>query len=234
MGMQRLERAHWLKIGVFGLYLAVVAGTYLFLHVQGISVKDVPQIVSEEVKHAGAWGPLMLILFYALSTVIPFPTFSIAIIGGALFGPWLGSLAVVLGVNLAGTISFFLARYFGRHFVSENEKGWVKKYDDLLTEQGMWAAMAMRLLFFPYDAVSIGCGLTRMSYRQYALGTFLGSFASTVSFVVLGESITTPASFAFFLVLMIGSIVVALALRRSAWAKKHIFVKPTEPQTFES
>jgi uncharacterized membrane protein YdjX (TVP38/TMEM64 family) len=214
--------------------LAVIAGVYLFLHINGISVKDVPRIVSGQVRRAGSFGPVMLILFYALSTIIPFPTFSIAIIGGALFGPWLGCLAVIVGVNVAGTISFFLSRYFGRHFVGENEKGWVKKYDDLLTEQGMFAAMAMRLLFFPYDAVSIGCGLTRMSYRQYALGTFLGSFASTVSFVVLGESITTPASFAFFMVLMLGSIIVALLLRRTPWAKKHIFVKPSEPQIFES
>lgn len=232
--MKPLEKAHWLKIAILVVYLAVIAGTYVFLHVQGISVKNVPGIVSTNVKAAGAWGPVVLVLFYVLSTIIPFPTFSIAIIGGALFGPWLGSLAVVIGVNVAGTISFFLARYFGRHFVSENERGWVKKYDDLMTEQGMSAAMAMRLLFFPYDAVSIGCGLTRMSYRQYALGTFLGSFASTVSFVVLGESITTPASFAFFLVLMVASILVAVFLRRTSWAKKHIFIKPTEPQTFES
>lgn len=216
------------------MYLAVIAGVYLFLHLNGISVKHVPRIVTDYVGRAGAFGPFMLILFYALSTVIPFPTFSIAIIGGALFGPWLGSLVVILGVNLAGTISFFLARYFGRHFVGESEKGWVKKYDELLTEQGMFATMAMRLLFFPYDAVSIGCGLTRMSYRQYALGTLLGSFASTVSFVVLGKSISTPASFAFFLVLMVGSVAVALGLRRTAWAKKHIFVKPAEPQIFES
>ncbi len=231
--MKPLERAHWLKIAILVMYLAVIAGTYLFLHVQGISVRDVPGIVSEQVKAAGPFGPFMLILFYALSTIIPFPTFSIAIIGGALFGPWIGSLAVIFGVNLAGTISFFLARYLGRHFVTEHERGWVKKYDDLLTEQGMFAAMAMRLLFFPYDAISIGCGLTRMSYRQYALGTFLGTFASTVSFVVLGEAFTTPASLVFFFALMLGSIVVAVLLRRSEWAKKHIFVKPKEPQTFE-
>ncbi len=231
--MKPLERAHLLKIAILVMYLAVIAGTYLFLHIQGISVRDVPGIVSEQVKAAGVFGPFMLILFYAISTIIPFPTFSIAIIGGALFGPWIGSLAVIFGVNLAGTISFFLARYLGRHFVTEHERGWVKKYDDLLTEQGMFAAMAMRLLFFPYDAISIGCGLTRMSYRQYALGTFLGTFASTVSFVVLGEAFTTPASLAFFFVLMAGSIAVAFLLRRSEWAQKYIFVKPKEPETFE-
>jgi uncharacterized membrane protein YdjX (TVP38/TMEM64 family) len=231
--MRLLERAHWLKLGIFLMYVAVIVSTYVFLHVNGISVKDVPGIVTMNVRNAGIWGPLVLILFYALSTVIPFPTFSIAIIGGVLFGPWLGSLAVVIGVNVAGSISFWMARYFGRHFVSENERGWVKKYDDLLTEQGMFAAMAMRLLFFPFDAVSIGCGLTRMTYRQYIVGTFLGSFASTVSFVVLGEAFTTPASLIFFGIMMAGSIVIAVLLRRSNWAKRHLFSKPVEPQTFE-
>lgn len=231
--MRHLERAHWLKLGIFLMYVAVIVSTYVFLHVNGISVKDVPGIVTTNVRNAGIWGPLVLILFYALSTVIPFPTFSIAIIGGVLFGPWLGSLAVIIGVNVAGSISFWMARYFGRHFVSENERGWVKKYDDLLTEQGMFASMAMRLLFFPFDAVSIGCGLTRMTYRQYIVGTFLGSFASTVSFVVLGEAFTTPASLIFFGIMMIVSVVIAVLLRRSDWAKRHLFSKAVEPQTFE-
>lgn len=231
--MKSLTRAHWLKIAILVMYGCVIVGTYLFLHFEGISVKNVPAIVAHNVGAAGIFGPLLLVLFYALSTIIPFPTFSIAIIGGALFGPWIGSAVVLLGVNVAGTISFFLARYFGRHFVSENERGWVRKYDELLSEQGMFATMAMRLLFFPYDIVSIGCGLTRMSYREYAIGTLLGTFASTVSFVILGKTITSPSSLALFLTLMAGSIAIALLLRRSQWAKRCIFKKPKEPEVFE-
>lgn len=228
----RLERADWLKLALLAMYLCVVGGTYAFLHVQDIAVRDVGRIVATHVAAAGAFGPFMLILFYLLSTVIPFPTFSIAILGGALFGPWVGSVAVLVGVNAAASVSFFLARYFGRHFVSEYERGWVKKYDELLTEQGLYATMVMRLLFFPFDVVSIGCGLTKMPYRQYLVGTMLGALPSAVSFVVLGEALATPASFAFFGVLMSMTIAIAIWLRRSPWAKKRIFVEPKEPKTF--
>ncbi len=231
--MKRFERAHWLKLGILLAYLCVIAGIYALLHIYGISLGSVPAIVALNVRRAGIFGPLVLVLCYVISTIIPFPTFSIAIVGGILFGPWLGSLAVVVGVNAAASISFLLARYFGRHFVSESEKGWVKKYDDLMSEQGMYAVLVMRLLFFPFDVVSIGCGLSRMTWRQYAIGSFLGSFASTVSFVVLGKAFSTPRSLMLFGVLMFGSIFVALLLRRSAWAKKHLFVKPKEPEAFE-
>ncbi|HVM90863.1 MAG TPA: TVP38/TMEM64 family protein [Verrucomicrobiae bacterium] len=227
--MKRFDRAHWLKLALLVAYLLVIAGVYAGLNYADIPLRDVPGILREQLMLAGPFGPILLVLFYAISTIIPFPTAAIAVLGGVLYGPWMGSVAVVIGVNLAGSISFWLARYLGRHFVSENERDWVKKYDDLLSSQGLYAVMAMRLLFFPFDVVSIGSGLTRMRYRQYVIGTFLGSLPHAISFVVLGQSFESPRSWGLVGVLMLLCIGVALLLHRSKWAKQHLFKKPVEP-----
>jgi uncharacterized membrane protein YdjX (TVP38/TMEM64 family) len=228
--MKRLDRAHWLKLGLLIGYVAVIVGVYAGLHFAGIPFRDVPGILQKQLERAGAFGPVLLILFYAISTVIPFPTAAIAVLGGVLYGPWMGGIAVIIGVNTAASISFVLARYFGRHFVSEYERDWVKKYDDLLSSQGLYAVMAMRLLFFPFDVVSIGSGLTRMRYRQYIIGTFLGSLPHAISFVVLGNSFDSPRSWVFVGVLMLACIGIAALLHRSKWAKEHLFKKPVEPK----
>lgn len=232
--MKNFDRAHWLKIAILVIYVAIICGIYGFLFSYGIPLRAVPELLRHAIERAGVFGPFALILFYVASTVIPFPTAAIAVAGGALFGPLVGNLSVIAGVNLAAAISFWIGRYFGRHFVSENERGWVKKYDDLLSEQSFISVLFMRLLFFPFDVVSLGCGLTRMPFRQYMLGTFLGSLPSTVSFVVLGESLTSPRTWGLFAVLLLGSIAIAYIARRSAWAEKHIFVKPAKsPEDFE-
>ena len=44
----------------------------------------------------------------------------------------------------------------------------------------------MRLLYFPFDAVNYGCGLTSMRQRDFFIGTFLGILPALVSFVLLG------------------------------------------------
>jgi len=221
--MKRLERSHWLKLGVLVMYVAVIVGIYAALNVADIHLSQVPNLIRQLLVGAGFWGPLLLVICYAISTIIPFPTAALAVLGGVLFGPWLGALAVVIGVNTAGSISFWMARYLGRHFVSENERGWVKKYDDLLSTQGFYAVLAMRLLFFPFDVVSIGCGLTHMTYREYLLGTFLGSLPTAIIFVVLGQSFDSPRSWLLFGILMTICIIAAIALRRSNWAKEHLF-----------
>lgn len=232
--MKSFDRAHWIKIAILAVYVLIISGSYLFLFKHGIPMRAVPRMFQHAMADAGAFGPLALIAFYIASTIIPFPTVAIAVAGGALFGPWLGTISVILGLNIAAGISFWIGRYFGRHLISENERGWVKKYDDVLSEQGFVSVLFMRLLFFPFDVVSIGSGMTRMPFRQYMLGSFIGCLPSTISFVVLGKSFSSPRTWVLFAILMAISIAIAFALRRSKWAKKYIFVQPVlSPQDFE-
>ncbi len=228
--MKRIERAHLLKVAVLIFYIVIIVGVYAFLHINNISVRDLPGMIKEEVAKAGIWGPFIMVLVFTAQTIIPFATSGLNVISGALFGPWVGSAVVVIGLNISAAVSFCFGRYMGRHFVSENERGWVKKYDDLLTEQGFISTMAMRLMFFPFDFVSIGAGMTRMTYRQYALGSFLGTIPGAVTFAVLGDAFGEPRAWALFIVLMIITLSIAWGIRRSQWAKKTIF-KQVEPGT---
>ncbi|USN52014.1 MAG: VTT domain-containing protein [Candidatus Nomurabacteria bacterium] len=155
--------------------------------------------------------------------LLPFPTTGFAIVSGALFGPWLGLLIAVFGVNLTAWISFGLARFFfGQHFVQEKEKGWVKELDHLLTAEGFIPVMLMRLLFVPSDFVSLGSGLTRMPFKTFLMATFVGTLPATIVFTLLGEAVLNPAGKLLLASLAIALLATILILRRVP-ALKSIF-----------
>ncbi|MCE9586219.1 TVP38/TMEM64 family protein [Candidatus Uhrbacteria bacterium] len=232
--MKSFDRAHWLKIGILAIYAVIVFGIYFFLYWQQIPLRTVPGIIASHVSNAGIFGPIVLLAFAASSSVIPFPTAGISVIAGVLYGPWLGALLAVVGINLAASISFLMSRYLGRHFVSENERGWVRAYDDLLSEQGFITVLGLRLLMLPFDFIGLAAGLTRMPFRQFVAASVLGSIPSTVSFVVLGESLSSPKTWGLFAVLFCLSLAIAFFIRRSNWGKKMILVEPKKsPEDFE-
>ncbi|QQR61025.1 TVP38/TMEM64 family protein [Candidatus Uhrbacteria bacterium] len=232
--MKSFDRAHWLKIGILVVYVAIVAAIYLVLYLNQIPLRTVPGIIEMNVRAAGFWGPLVLLAFAASSSIIPFPSAGVSVISGVLFGPWMGALLAVLGLNLAAAVSFWLSRYLGRHFVSESERGWVKEYDDLLSEQGFVTVLGLRLLMLPFDFIGYAAGLTRMPFRQFMAASIIGSIPATVSFVVLGESLSSPRTWGLFAVLFCISLAIAFFIRRSNWGKKLILVKPEKsPEDFE-
>lgn len=223
--IQHRHRTYILRTLLLCVWLACVMSAYWYMNAHELSVRAMPRHLLRLVYDAGAFGPLVIILGYLAVTVVPFPTPALALISGAAYGPLWGSVLALLGANLGASVSFWFGRFFGRHFVSDHEKGWMKKYDEGLRENGFMAIIVLRLVGVPFDVVSIGSGLTEISYRQYLLGTFFGLLPHVVTFVVLGESFTNPKTWVLFGAMLLITILAVVLIRRSAWAKKHLLKK---------
>lgn len=192
----------------------------------GIPIRHLPRVLKGVVRAFGLWGPLLIIALHVFHSIFfLFPTTVISLISGSLYGPIFGTLLNIVGENLAANASFGIGRLFGRRFVRSHENGWVKKYDDLLRQEGFLTILFMRSLYFPFDIVNYGSGMTGIMYRQYAIGTFLGLLAPIITVSVLGDAFTDPRAFIAFSVLTVFTIAAAFLLRRSAWAKKRIYPK---------
>lgn len=224
----RRHRFDALKIVLLVLWGVSLFSILWLLHAHGIHLREIPRLLRHAVRDAGWLGPLFLLAVYLIRTVVPLPMTSLTVLTGSIYGPVFGSLVAIIGLNLTGMLSFWFGRFLGHHFVDEFSHGWIKKYVGALEEDGFFAVTFMRLLFFPFDIVSIGCGLTAMPFRQFALGTFLGTLPETITFVVLGDAITDPRTWLLFGALLIVSVVLAVLLHRSNWAKKRL-LKHVEP-----
>ncbi len=217
--MQR-HHVRWLKGLLLVLWVLLIVGVYGFLHTHDIRIRAIPRFIRTEVLAAGWWGPFVIIGLYFASSFLFFSKAALDVVTGTIYGPWWGSLVVLIGINLASTIVFFLGRYFGRHFVQTHEHGWIRRHDELLKTEGFITVLIMRLFLFPFDPVSLGCGMSAMTFRAFAWATFFGSLPGTVTFVVLGDAIAEPEGWFLFGILFLISLGLALWLQRSRLGKR--------------
>ena len=78
---------------------------------------------------------LMSIIFLALTVVWCFPLLGfgspIALIGGFIFGKWIGTLLVVIGLSIGATFLYIFGNYFLKEFIKEKL---LNKYHKLETK----------------------------------------------------------------------------------------------------
>ncbi len=228
----RRYRAHLGKILLLAFWGMCILGIYAFLDYYNIPVRRLPALIRLEAMNAGSLGPLVILLTYIAVTIIPFPTAALAVVVGSLYGPVYGSLFVWFCANTASVASFYLGRYFGRHLLSEHEHGWIKKFDAMMHENGFTTVLIMRILYFPFELVSMGSGMSRISFREYMIASLLGSAPGTITFVVLGNAFTHPRSWILFGCTLSISLILAFLLRHSRWTRRFLF-KKVEPNIFE-
>ncbi len=214
------KRTHGLKLVLLVAWGVLILGVFAWLHAHHIRLHALPKIIRHEVLEAGAWGPVVLFFVYLLSTIIPFPTAALALIAGSIYGPFQAFVLVLISLNAASTVSFFLGRFFGRHFLHEHERGLVKEYDELMRNNGFLAVTIMRLVLVPHDIVSIASGMSVMRYRAFALGTFIGTLPPIVTFVVLGDEFFNPLAWILFGSVFAVSVVIAFFIKRSPVSQK--------------
>lgn len=161
----------------------------------GISKILHPGMIKEKILMFGMFAPAVYVLFYAVATVVFIPGAPLTIAGGALFGSVFGTLYVVVGATIGAILAFLLARFFGRDFVGilESER-WKKlgEYDKKIEENGFGAVLFFRFVpLFPFNGLNFALGLTKVKFKDYFWGTFMGIIPGTFAYVYLGDSLAS-------------------------------------------
>ena len=231
--MKRPDRIVIIKLVIGTMWFLAMMGAIIWFQQSGFDLRHLPRELRLVVRHFGAWGPLFMVFLYVARTFIFLPSSILHVVAGTLYGPVLGSVINVLGENISAGIAFGLGRLFGRHFIHSHEHGWVRQYDELLSREGFVAVLVMRLLFFPFDVVNFGSGMSSILYRQYALATFLGLIPSSVTFSVLGNVFESGRSMVVFFVFLILTLTGTYLLSRSKWVRSKLLRKHTDEHATE-
>jgi uncharacterized membrane protein YdjX (TVP38/TMEM64 family) len=136
----------------------------------------------------GAFAGVGFVLIHALVSLVGFPRWAMALVAGALFGAWGGIPWALAGALAGGSSVFALARFANSGTVVPHDLPrvgpWIAR-----AEAGGWRTVAiLRLLPLPGIAVNIGLGLSAIVYRQFALGTLVGSLPHSIVFAKLGAA----------------------------------------------
>jgi uncharacterized membrane protein YdjX (TVP38/TMEM64 family) len=132
-------------------------------------------------------------LFVLVNFVVTWPILAGA--AGLLFGTAAGTPLVLAGVTCASLTQMFIARRLagGEHGNLLPER--TRAVEDFLTRHGAVAVMESRIVpLLPWGIVNYSAGLTRLTYRDMAVGTVVGATPKVFAYTALGGSLDNLAS----------------------------------------
>lgn len=126
------------------------------------------------VRSAGPLGPPLFVVLYALGVLaLPATPFNAA--GAVIFGTYLGSACNIVGATLGASLAFVLGRYFLRDLARSFLTGRLGELDRKAEVHGFPLVFYLRILWFPFLVLNYAAGATRIRFRDYFWGTFLGT-----------------------------------------------------------
>jgi uncharacterized membrane protein YdjX (TVP38/TMEM64 family) len=163
--------------------IATVLGIYLL---GGIS----PEQLQAWLKKMGVWAPIIYIILYTIGTILILPSTPLNLSGGALFGVWWGTIWTAIAAMIAAIVAFFFTRTIGRELVARKMAGRWEAIDAEMRQGGLFYMFAIRLLpIIPYGIVNFAAGLTSIRFRDYLVGTALGTVPGILPFVMMGSGL---------------------------------------------
>jgi uncharacterized membrane protein YdjX (TVP38/TMEM64 family) len=128
-------------------------------------------------------------LFVLANFVIPWGILAGA--AGLLFGTLAGTPLALAGVTLAALAQMLVARRLAGEHAGTLLPERTRAIERFIERNGVTAIMESRIVpLLPYGAVNYAAGLTRLRYRDMALGTVVGGAPKVFGYVALGGSLT--------------------------------------------
>jgi uncharacterized membrane protein YdjX (TVP38/TMEM64 family) len=184
---ERAGRGRWLKPALF---LAILVGGLVAIRNTSLSQYLSYEAFGALIDSYGVVAPLVFLAVYTIAPLFMVPGSLLTLAGAAVFGLGLGFVLILLGSNLGAILAFVVGRWAGRDVIEprlERAPAIVRKLKGALEERGFYTIFVLRLILTPYNILNYVASLTRISFRDYALGTFLGMLPATFVFVFLGD-----------------------------------------------
>ena len=220
-----MVRGSWLLRGIATgtIFVTVILGLLAFF--------DVHELLLQQLRVIEAQGNVALLLFILLMALVVFfllPGIFFTTGAGLVFGVAEGTVAVVLGTTLGAVLAFLTARYLAgaraARYLSAHPK--LRVLSAELTRSGWKIVLLIRLVpFFPSKLANYFFGLTKVSLRDFTVGTLVGIIPLSLHNVYLGSVAAdlallgtkrTPIGWALYIGGFIATIAVVAYLGRLA------------------
>jgi uncharacterized membrane protein YdjX (TVP38/TMEM64 family) len=207
------------KAGAFAVTVLCLAATLIVFHwVTGID----PRQMQTGLQAAGIWAPLAYIGLYVVATILLLPSTALNLTGGAIFGFGWGLLWTTIAAVLAAIVAFAFSRSIGRDTVAQRLAGRWQSLDAEVQRGGLFYIFALRLMpLMPYGIVNFAVGLTSVRFRDYFIGTCLGTVPGILPFVLMGSSGVTAVQKGEILPLLGSLALMGLLVAGATWYRRY-------------
>jgi uncharacterized membrane protein YdjX (TVP38/TMEM64 family)/Fe-S oxidoreductase len=172
-------------------FLAALIAVIVLVRVSGAGQYLEPERLRALFASFGIVAPLVYIAFYTVAPALMLPGLPISMAGATVFGPVWGVVYTIVGATMGACVAFLVARYGAREWVERQLIGQRWKKLDGETAQNGWKAVAFTRLIplFPFNLLNFAFGLTKISFLQYAVATFIFMLPGTIAFVTFSSSL---------------------------------------------
>ncbi len=193
-------------IGVGVVFVAVTGG--LIWAINSIGAEQIRTTIAD----AGIFGPVVYMAITALTFVFaPLTSGPIQVGAGILFEPFWGVVYTVLGETIGGSISFLIARRYGRSVVRQlvGDDG-LTRVETFVAQIVDWRTLlyARIILFALFDFISYAAGFSRVRFRTYVIISLTAGAIPASIAVLMGSMWTEEGN----LLLIYGGLLVACVI----------------------
>jgi uncharacterized membrane protein YdjX (TVP38/TMEM64 family) len=219
-------KMHRLKLLALLFWVILVLVVRQVMQTQNITFAELTNQLGDTL--TGTWyGPLLYIVAYLLRPLVLFPASLMTALAGNVYGLGWGFVIGLIAGTLSAGIPYAVGRWFSRDdnpLDNDESASRLRRFTDLMKENPFQAVLTMRLLYLPYDAVSVLAGNLRIPFWKFALATAVGNLGGTFAFVGIGASIEgdlasgqlslNPGVLVFSVVVLIASLALSRYLNR--------------------
>jgi len=191
--------ARGMQVGKIATVIVIVCGIGAFfyfdlarwLSLEALKANRDHLLAFTEANYTGA--VVLFVGLYIAVTALSLPGATIlTLAGGFLFGTLPATIFVNLGATVGATLAFLAARYVLRDWVERKFGRWLEPLQEGFAKNAFSYLMTLRLIpLFPFFAVNLVSGLTRMNIGTYAAATALGIIPGSFVYAYAGRQLGT-------------------------------------------
>jgi len=202
-----------LKVAIVLFIAAVVIGLYFTPARQYLTREHIGEGVT--FMRALWYGPVVLVLAYAIGCIFAVPASLFIIASGVVWGWKLGGLYALAGGMMGAVISYFIGRFLGEGLL-EKFGAAGKMVERQVGSAGLKTMLIVRLIPGPPFAVwNYGAGVARVRFSDYFFGTLLGTLPAHMIFAYSADQLfngTMSQGDAVRRLIIVAALLIALTL----------------------
>jgi phospholipase D1/2 len=151
------------------------------------------------------WAPFVVMAAYTPACIVMFPRPVITLFAVVAFGPWLGFVYAMLGIEFAAWLTYVAGKRFKRETVRRVAGRNLNRIIDVMRRRGLIAMTALRLVpLAPFSVEGVVAGAVRIKLSDYMIGTAIGLLPGTLAATILSDQLQAalqdPAEVNYWLV----------------------------------
>jgi uncharacterized membrane protein YdjX (TVP38/TMEM64 family) len=191
-----MEKTKKIKIFI-GLIYLVILGTFLYFLFQNFSFEDISSIKviqhnKDQLNLLKENNLILLISIFFIFTVLWVSLLGfgspIALIGGFIFGKWIGTIVVTFSLSIGALCLYLFGKYFFYDFLKENFYEKFKKLDQVFKRKQLFVMILFRFVgLVPFFLANLLPVIFNINAKNYFVGTFIGILPSIFILISLGS-----------------------------------------------